>query len=519
MPQRSAFDPNKPADLALGNAEKNELKQHFAFIARYREALRLKLNAQEDLLVNGAKEPDDRGVALHLLGKVDRTTITAALGRIHEPDAKTRFLSGVVRFARDVPILVLYLESLSTSAGRAEAAATLVMALGSINYAEVSAAQMRRLLDLVTTLVAAADRPALVLSLLASPTFRAAFDTAAEVLPAELAQIFVPMRAAYALMFGTDDESTDAAPLRQGVDLILGSPVALLKGLSESARGRLLAHALDRRDPTPSADQAIAGLLAGLPRQGRLYSQLATKRARQLLAAARDDDARRLLEELQAAQGDYKIPGRWLAALAAPRVGRIALLSAAPDATPPPGLHRGFWLEHQRSVCVVLGAESDQTAFEGGAAVHRDLALPGVLPYLTHGKGDRGVPYVAVLLCGEPATRGVRELRREQTRLYECLRSGIELLNALASCGVVLPDARLDRFLLDSVGRLLLADLTGARREPVDTALAEHLSLGKALCTALFEAGSAHDVSAPLREALAAASSLTAMARVCVAQG
>ena len=56
------------------------------------------------------------------------SAITAALGRLKDAEQKTRFLGGVVRFTRDVAIVIQYLESLSASAPKAEAAATLVAA-------------------------------------------------------------------------------------------------------------------------------------------------------------------------------------------------------------------------------------------------------------------------------------------------------------------------------------------------------------------------------------------------------
>jgi hypothetical protein len=62
-----------------------EMRQHLAFLREHKEALRLRLNAAEDLLVNGRRDPSDRGVCHHLLGKVDRALIEAAVGR--EPRA------------------------------------------------------------------------------------------------------------------------------------------------------------------------------------------------------------------------------------------------------------------------------------------------------------------------------------------------------------------------------------------------------------------------------------------------
>jgi len=71
----------EPRSEALDAAEVAEMKQHLAFLRRYKDILRLKLNAAEDLLVNGQREPTDRGVCRHLLGKVERSVVEAAVAR------------------------------------------------------------------------------------------------------------------------------------------------------------------------------------------------------------------------------------------------------------------------------------------------------------------------------------------------------------------------------------------------------------------------------------------------------
>ena len=515
LPPRTVFDNSKPADTALTPDERAELKQHFAFLARFREALRLKLNATEDLIVNGARAPEERGVCHHLLGKVDRACVTAAISRLKDAEQRTRFLGGVVRFTRDVAIVILYLESLSASAPRAEAAATLVAALRQIDFAGVSAAQMRRLLDLVVSLLTAEDRPHFVLSLLRSPSFRTAFDHTADVLPTELVELFLPMRAAFGQMFAEERETADPVSLRRGVRILLAAPRSHLTGLPEQARGRLLEAALDLPDTGDDIDQAITALLNTLPKSGRFFSQMATKRARQLLRSDRDNLARPILERLKEAQPDYKIPNRWLEALAAPRVGRVALLDKAPAG---PGFHSGFWITRQKSVWVVVGTPVDADAFAAAADTHRALALPGLQPLLLSGNGADGVPYFGLPRTGEPVQRGLRELGRDPPTALDCARSGVEILIALSLAGVAVPDAGSERFLVDSQGRLLLANLVGCRRDAPDLALAGHLEPGRTLVSGVLDSVAGPHAFADLRQRLMAAESLLAMARLLVDQ-
>mgnify|MGYP001445263769 CR=1 FL=1 len=86
------------------------------------KVLRLKVNNKEDLLITGAKKPEHRGVCLHLLKKVDAKSIAHALGLMRDAESKTRFLGSVIRFYPDLPNVLLYLESLSASVPRDEAA-------------------------------------------------------------------------------------------------------------------------------------------------------------------------------------------------------------------------------------------------------------------------------------------------------------------------------------------------------------------------------------------------------------
>src|SRR5437867_1350193 len=88
-------EPAAPADDRLTRAEVAEMKEHLAFLRTYKDILRLKLNAAEDLLVNGQREPVDRGVCKHLLVKVDRAAIEGAITREpmrSDPAARARLL-------------------------------------------------------------------------------------------------------------------------------------------------------------------------------------------------------------------------------------------------------------------------------------------------------------------------------------------------------------------------------------------------------------------------------------------
>jgi hypothetical protein len=77
--------------------------------------------------------------------------------------------------------------------------------------------------------------------------------------------------------------------------------------------------------PAALTDRAAGVLLSSLPKDGRVYARLALRRTGQLLKRQVDDLAQSTLEELGRAQPGFRVAGRWLAALTAPRVGRFAL--------------------------------------------------------------------------------------------------------------------------------------------------------------------------------------------------
>ena len=95
----SKIDASKPADVPLGEAELAEMKNHLKFLFGRRKILRLKVNAAEDLLLNGSREPTHRGHCLHLLAKVNLSCIQSALDRLSDAKDRLDLLAGVVSFS------------------------------------------------------------------------------------------------------------------------------------------------------------------------------------------------------------------------------------------------------------------------------------------------------------------------------------------------------------------------------------------------------------------------------------
>jgi hypothetical protein len=197
----------------LAPAEIAEMKEHLVFLRRYKDILRLKLNAAEDLLVNGQREPSERGVCHHLLGKIDRAVIEAAVAR--EPlrsdaAARARMLAGAIRLTADLGVLLAYLETLAHVRSRTEAAQAFSEVVRRIDFESLSPTRLARLLQVLIETFVDHERVQVLFSLLAAPSFRRAFDGAAGAFPPQVADACAPLRAVHARLVQDADPSADA---------------------------------------------------------------------------------------------------------------------------------------------------------------------------------------------------------------------------------------------------------------------------------------------------------------------
>jgi hypothetical protein len=469
VPTTSALVSAPPTAEPLGPAEVSEMKHHLAFIRDYKDVLRLKLNAAEDLLVNGQREPSDRGVCRHLLGKIDRAVIEAAVGRepLHSnAAARARMLAGAIRVTADASVLLAYLETLTHVRSHAEAAQAFGEIVARLDFESVSASRLGRLLQVLVETFSGPERVQVLFSLLGGPAFARAFDAALPTLPPAVVDPFAPLRAVHRRASGEIPQHAPDAPelLRAGVEQLVSAPDAILRGYAEPLRLTILELTLDDVVPPDVADRAAGVLLASIPHGDRTYSRFAMRRAAQLLARHADDRARAVLEELHRAQPGYHLTERWLGALDARRLGRIALRGVAPERG---RLVAGFWLDGQKPVWVrtAPAGEGDRLAAE--AALQSELALPGIAPVVEHGVAS-GNAYVAVTGVGQPLQASTDD---GGTAGLARAAAIVRLLHALALAGVVLPDAEPERFLVEpDSARATLADLDGAERAASDRA-------------------------------------------------
>jgi len=501
VPEVSRLAATPSGSDRLDAAEVAEMKEHLAFLRRHKDLLRLKLNAAEDLLVNGQREPSERGVCHHLLAKVDRGVIEAAVQREplrSDPSARARMLAGAIRLTADVGVLLAYLETLAQVRSRAEAAEAFAEVVRRIDFESLSSTRLARLLQVLIATFVDHERVQVLFSLLATAPFRRAFDAAAAALPPEVADAFAPLRSVHRRLLEEPSAAEAPALLARGMEQVLSAPDPVLRAYPEDVRAGLLELALRPEIPSALSDRAAGALLATLPREGRTYPRLALRRAAQLLERHADDRARDVLDGLHRTRPDVHAAARWHAALEARRLGRVALAGELPAHG---RLAPGFWLDGQRPVWLRTAAAPEAERLVAEARLQGALALPAIAPVVEHGVAS-AIPYVAVSGPGRPLLLDAAP-PFELARGLLLAAAAARILRALALAGATLPDAAPERFLYGPPSTLVLADLDGVEQHAAADAAALHAPLAFALARVLVPSGGAGALAPEMANALA----------------
>ena len=463
------IDSSLPADQPLSPTEVAEMKVNLAFIRTHRKALRVSVNAAEDLLLNGARQPEDRGLCLHLLSKVDHTAVQRAIERTSDPVARVKLLAGAVRATDDAGVLLLYLEALNDGASRKAAAGAFSLGTNRIDWTALSESRLERLLALlVEVFTDDHERASALFSLLHTPSFRALLEGHA---PSDaLRRDLEPLLAVYEVVMEGKECRFGRGALERGASVLLTASEEILVGYPEPVRLRLLESATRQMGSQQAADRAAGVLLQSLPHSGKDFRRLSLARTAELLGSHADARARWHLEQLRKEQPDCVEAKHMLAALKAKRLGRVALGwpkdwerrgGAAEEAG---AFRRGYWIDHAHRVWLRVGKASSAELFSTEAKIHDSLALPGLLPVLVRGEAADGRPWLALPARGRPAEAALRDRPPSLEAALAYASLGLGLLITLDQLGFRLPDARLRRFLLDRDGGLLLADLSGIVR-------------------------------------------------------
>ena len=501
VPQTGALATTRAGDAPLSAAEIDEMKQHLLFFRTYKDHLRLKLNAAEDLLVNGHRDPDDRGICKHLLGKLDRSVVERALERDpmrSDAGAKARFLAGAIHVSADVGVLLDYLEALAGIRSRSDAAAAFAEVVRRIDFESLSGTRLGRLLQVLVETFSGHERVQVLFSLLGTKSFARAFDAAEAAFPADVAAVCLPLRSVHRHIRRQEDHAPPAQ-LAAGVEQVFSAPDGVLRGYSDGVRLSLLDLALGPAVPAALAERAVKILLPSIPRASRDHARLALRYAAYRMRDRADEKAKVVLEELHRAQPDLRVARRWLDALSAWRMGRIAVTGKVIAGT---RLADAFWLDAQRPVWLRMAAsrDTDRLSLEGRLQFH--LGLPGVAAVVEQGV-EEGIPYVAMAAPGTPLLTAQLEGLDFPTT-FAVVAEIAKILRAVALAGIALPDAVTTRFLFDErSGTLTLADFDGARSVGTDAATAAHAAHIPAVITTMVPAGAAAGLGTELERRIA----------------
>lgn len=451
------LDLEQTRDTPLSDAEREEAEGHLAFLKRYKGALRLSLNAKEDLLVNGARAPEDRGVLKHLFQKIDNAAVERALAR--EPlkgnlDQRAGFLAGLVRINPDPNRLLAYLEALSASKDRRVAARAFGATVERIDFSDLSGAQLTRLLQVCRSTFEGPDRVQAMFGLLDAASFADALARHEDKLPREVAEDVRPLAAAHAAVSrgqGLPDDETSRGLVAEGVRRWVEAPGEVLKGYPLEHRARLAEFMVVAADGT-APDALPPVLMDSLPRDHQSYARLGLAWSEKLARAGQVEPAVGLLRQLHQAHPDRRDAARRLRALEGERYGPLVLGKAKEG-----GWTSAFWLPE--AAFGWLRRSEDGDALSARAKWQADLALPGLAPWLTHGRGPDGAAFELLAASGSP----LKAQRRGLAEALRLARDAVGILRGLGQLGVEIPDGSLHRLWGD--GRrhpLQLVDLKGA---------------------------------------------------------
>ena len=488
----------KPTDEPLSPREVAAMKLHFQFLKRHRKVLRLNLNAQEDLLLNGSREPTRRGVCQHLLGKLDKARVLSAVERLSPVEA-TQLLEGIVRFSTDVAYLLLYLECVQKSAAQKEATSALGVALGQLDFGEISEAQMRKVLQLIAQVFSADQIPPILFGLLRNANFRHLFDSSQDGLPKELAQAVLPLRAAHAVVLQDRPNPCSLDDLRAGVRLLVQAPRAALLAHPPAVRERLFSLALDAaHGMSPQPIESLHVLLDSLQGDERTMSRHAMDLAIWLLVEGKGREAKRLLTKVAEVHPSFKEPGRWLRALGQERGAGMLVFGRPPQASqrqaqprasgppsvPPasvagPSFVEGFSLNKDCPVFVAFGQADDAETLDELARVYERSCIPGVASLVERvGPSAGGRPYLAVRRPARLLGKSGKELHGQDEQGFRNLcRDVATAVSLLSARGVELLGLEPRRMGIDPNGRFWLIDLSGAKMVSTEVAEEKNRSL------------------------------------------
>lgn len=481
LTDNATLDLNRDRDTALSEQERDEAMLHLEFLRRFKPALRLSVNAKEDLLVNGTRPPDDRGVLKHLFSKIDKATVDRALSRDplkSDTKQRTEFLAGVVRLNPDPGALLNYLETLVEASHRRLAARAFGATIRRMDFSSMSGAQLNRLLEVCRATFSGPDRVQAFFGLLDSESFQQTLQQHSADLVPKIADELLPLAAALRAVSGNaglpKDESTRAL-VTTGIARWMAAPAEVLVSYSLEQRIRLAEFVVVAADGTAPGALPPA-LMDSIPRDHERYLQLGLNWSEKLLQAGQADAALGLLRQVCQAHPDHRDAARRCKALQGEKFGPLVLNEKVQG-----DFQSAFWPREAAHGWAWLGTAEQAKDVAARARWQAEISMPGVAPLLAHGRGPGARPFMLLAAGGQPLSPKRLGLR-DALRLT---RDALLILRGLASLGIELPDAHPTRFWSQGREGLKLMDLDGATRSDETRAMMALAEPAKTLVYAL----------------------------------
>ena len=460
--------------------------QHLKFIRRFKGALRLSLNANEDLLVNQVKPPTDRGICKHLLAKVDGPAIDRALARdslkTNHPE-RARFLAGIVRLRPSLSTLLSYLETLSTIDERRDAAQGFALTVNTIDFSQVTESQVTRILTDLRTLFEPHDLIQSFFGLMDNADFRDALALAKNNISTELYSTYDSLEAAYRFVINghIPNENEDWEVLQRGVVDLLKVPKNILKTFPVIARRKIVELAssgslnpfFDKQpEQKKSALATTRFLFDSLPKNDPAVSALRRQQFEQLLRSQNYNEAEKLLTQMER-QGDS---GGWVKkrkdALSWPKLDAYCIKGGIPKSKLE--LREALWTDQNAFVWVLTGPVDHAGELSARANLQSRLTVAGLSVVLDHKLSSKGPYYISFPKFGQvlDSSRPPKG-KRDQLRYAW---TGIQLLQTLSLLSVEIPDIQPHRWLMTrgKSPELQLFNLQGVKKSNPASASIAH---------------------------------------------
>ncbi len=302
---------DKPApldpDAPLSEGEIKSAQISLRFLAKNRKVLRLKVNAQEDLLLSGGRRPSERGPLKHLLAKIDQQTVSRALELCKDAPAKLKLLEGIIGFCTQPWAMLFYLEALapqeSGNTTSAKTSAGIIDGLRGLDFSTVSSAQLRRITELLGRVLSARERPTVLLHMLGIPAFsKLVAQTVSEGEENQphhpwVEQDLAPLRAVYATIVrgAARPREHSAEEKARGLELLLRAAPSTLAAYPTDQATRLFYAAIECPQNLgfniEHQGEALRSLLERLPLKDARRQSMALAWVRRLLRDGCDDEA------------------------------------------------------------------------------------------------------------------------------------------------------------------------------------------------------------------------------------